>query len=248
MSLRIVIYDCLMGYSVVLFDLDYTLFDSALSERDALQKSLDKISINLTEELLVEYQKINKRLWADLERNKISLERLRVQRFEIFLGDLGSDQQPLALADTYTHNLGLCGSLLPGARKLLSELIGKFKIALVTNGVSETQRHRIEKFDIEKYFDAIVISGEFGSAKPNSPIFAETLRLLNHDSKDEVLMIGDSLSSDIAGAADFNIDSCWFNPDSKPLTGIAKPTFIAQSFNDVWEVIRYDSNLFISEL
>ncbi|MEG3586632.1 MAG: YjjG family noncanonical pyrimidine nucleotidase [Actinomycetota bacterium] len=226
-----------MQYDVVLFDLDYTLFDSALSETEALETTFKKHTIDLNPELLHMYRLINTKLWADLEMNLISLEDLRVARFQILLDNLGIKIDALSLADTYTHNLGICGGLLPGASDLLNSLVGNVKLALVTNGVAITQRSRIRKFDIGKFFDAIVISGEFGTPKPNPEIFSEALRLLDHTDKKSVLMVGDSLSSDVAGATNFHIDSCWFNPVGKQLDDRRPPTHTCDSFNDLLRII-----------
>ena len=226
-----------MRYNVVLFDLDYTLFDSAASEHEALKLSFEEFSIPFNEDLKSRYQRINKKLWGDLENNKISLEMLRVQRFKECLDYLGHRLDPIKLADSYTYNLGIHGGLLPGARELLESLKGNVKLALITNGVGITQRARIKKFDLEQYFNAIVISGEFGSSKPNSAIFTESLRLLQHNSKSDVVMVGDSATSDMLGAQNFGIDSCWFNPQRSELPKEIEVNFIAHSFDQVLEFI-----------
>ncbi|GIR35169.1 MAG: hypothetical protein CM15mP49_05540 [Actinomycetota bacterium] len=74
------------------------------------------------------------------------------------------------------------------------------KTGLITNGLESVQKARLRHFNLYQYFDAILISGECGLAKPNPAIFQSSLDLLNHEHVDSVLMIGDSLSSDIAGA------------------------------------------------
>ena len=61
-------------------------------------------------------------------------------------------------------------------------------------------------------FSSIVVSGEFGAAKPGTAIFDEALRHLGDPDRDGVLMVGDSLSSDIAGAEASGLSSCWYNP------------------------------------
>ena len=226
-----------MKYEVALFDLDYTLFDSARSEREALELSFTRFNIEPTPNLLNDYRKINSQLWAEHEKNKISLETLRVKRFEKCLKSIGSNISALEIADSYSSDLGNCGGLLPGAQDLLNSLKGKIKLGLVTNGVGITQRKRIRIFELEQYFDSIVISGEFGSSKPNSPIFEESMRLMGHKSKRNVLMIGDSAASDMAGAQQFGIDSCWFNPEKKHLPDGIRVSFTAHSFEDILSII-----------
>ena len=189
-----------MTFNAILFDLDYTLFDSETSEREALGKTLITNEIAPLEATLQKYQEINHDLWKSLEREELTLERLRVKRFEDLLLHLGLNMDPLLLADAYTRNLGICGKFYPQARKLLEQLGLETKLGLVTNGVSETQRTRLKLHNFSNYFDAIVVSGEFGIPKPNPAIFKEALKLLDLEANELVLMVGDSLTSDMAGA------------------------------------------------
>jgi 2-haloacid dehalogenase len=87
---------------------------------------------------------------------------------------------------------------------------------LVTNGLGEVQRARIERLDLEPLFDAIVISGEVGTAKPGTKIFDIAFDALGWPARESALMIGDSLSSDIAGGANYGIATCWYNPSQRP--------------------------------
>ena len=120
---------------------------------------------------------------------------------------------------------------------LLQSLDNRLTLGLVTNGVSQTQRARLENFDIAKYFRTIVISGEFGNPKPSPAMFSEALRVLGHAEKANVIMVGDSLTSDMRGAANFGIDSCWYNP-SQALNPTGLPvTHVATSFTEIFQVL-----------
>ena len=83
---------------------------------------------------------------------------------------------------------------------------------LVTNGLSEVQRARIERLDLDRYFDAVVISSEVGSSKPSPEIFEIAFELLGSPARESVLMIGDSLTSDVQGGINSGIATCWYNP------------------------------------
>lgn len=226
-----------MPYEIALFDLDYTLFDSNRSEAQAIRQSLAECSIHDTPEMLATYQLINKDLWEKLENGQISLEKLRVHRFELLLEKFTIDLDAHILANAYTRNLGVFGGLLPGALDLLQSLENRLILGLVTNGVSQTQRTRLENFDIAKYFQAIVISGEFGNPKPSPAMFSEALRVLGHTEKASVIMIGDSLSSDMLGAANFGIDSCWYNPSQAINATDIPTTYIASSFTQIFQIL-----------
>ncbi|MBN40151.1 MAG: noncanonical pyrimidine nucleotidase, YjjG family [Acidimicrobiaceae bacterium] len=230
-----------MAIDAVLFDLDYTLFDSEASEREALNMTLLDNGVPPTDKAITLYKAFNKSLWEMLEKEAIDLEYLRVNRFEQLLEALDESKDPKALADTYTTNLGKCGRFYPEVKPLLERLQGKVKLAIVTNGVSETQRLRLEIHDYERYFDAIVVSGEFGIPKPNPAIFNEALNLLGLSEDRNVMMVGDSLSSDMEGARISGLISCWFNPESDRNTADVGVDYTIQSLIELVEILNIGS-------
>ena len=227
-----------MAIDAVLFDLDYTLFDSEASEREALNMTLLDNGVSPTVEAITLYKTINKSLWKMLEREAIDLEYLRVNRFEQLLEALNESKDPQILADGYTTNLGKCGKFYPEARPLLERLQGVVKLAIVTNGVSKTQRLRLEIHDYERYFNAVVVSGEFGIPKPNPAIFNEALDLLGLSKDDNVIMVGDSLSSDMHGAKISGLISCWLNPENDSDSSTVNVDYKIQSLNELVEILN----------
>ena len=227
-----------MAIDAILFDLDYTLFDSEASERDALTMTLRDNGISPTVEVITRYQSINKSLWKMLEREAIDLEYLRVNRFEQLLEALDESKDPQVLADCYTTNLGKCGKFYAEVKPLLERLQGVVKLAIVTNGVSKTQRMRLEIHDYEQYFDAVVVSGEFGIPKPNPAIFNEALDLLGLSKDDNVIMVGDSLSSDMRGAMSLGLTACWFNPENDRASSNVNVDYKIQSLNELVEILN----------
>lgn len=232
-----------MSYEVALFDLDSTLFDSALSEELALKASLEHYFVNFTDEVLSIYKVINTQLWRDFEQNAIELDQLRIKRFTRLCQELNFAIQPSDLADLYEHNLGKFGKLYTGAAKLLIQTRKTARTGLITNGLESVQKARLEHFNLYQYFEVILISGECGLAKPDPAIFQSALDLLDHKRKDSVLMIGDSLSSDIAGANNFGIDSCWYNPNRLELQSSDSPTYTVYSLQEIASLIYRKGNI-----
>lgn len=222
-----------MPYEVVIFDLDSTLFDSELSERQALSATFEKFGINATDEILQIYRNFNSQLWMDFEKKKIELVDLRTERFRRLCEEFDFDLNASGLADIYEKNLGNYGGLYDGAEELLNTAKNKSKVALITNGLESVQKARLSNYELEKFFDVTLISGECGLSKPDSLIFQHCLDLLGHKDKASVIMIGDSLSSDIRGANNFGIDSCWFNPHRQEMDPTCYPTFTAESLVDI---------------
>jgi 2-haloacid dehalogenase len=199
-------------YTTVLFDLDHTLLDSDASEALAFEETLRLAGVDDPHQYLPTYIEINRALWAAVERGETRPGQVRTARFEQFVVAVGLDLDPLVLADTYVDGLGAHGELYPGAREMLETIAGPATLALVTNGLSDVQRTRLRRLHIDSYFDAIVISAEVGVSKPAPEIFDITFAMLGMPDKSTVLMVGDSLTSDIQGGNDAGIATCWYNP------------------------------------
>ena len=106
--------------------------------------------------------------------------------------------------------------LIEGAQETVQALHGRAGLVLITNGLKEVQTARLAKSGIGVYFAHVVISEEVGAAKPDRVIFDAAFDKMRRPRKEEVLIIGDGLSSDIQGGHDYGIDTCWFNPGRKP--------------------------------
>jgi YjjG family noncanonical pyrimidine nucleotidase len=202
-------------YSTLLLDLDHTLLDSNASEVAAFEQTLRWVGVDEPMCLFDAYTEINRALWAQVEAGTITPVDVRIARFEQFLARTDLDADPEAVADAFVLALGANGDLYPGARDVLDELAAAAELALVTNGISEVQRARIERLRLEQYFDAIVISSEVGVSKPATEIFESTFAQLGAPNKASALMVGDSLTSDIQGGANYGIATCWYNPHGK---------------------------------
>lgn len=204
-----------MPYTTLLLDFDHTLLDSGAAEVAAFDSTLLGCGIENPPAYFDTYQRINGSLWAAVERGELMPGDVRAKRFELFADEAGLDADPGAMADSFVNGLAMNGDLYPGARAVLEQLAASASLAMVTNGLGEVQRGRIERLDIGRYFDTIVISAEVGASKPGKKIFDITIDRLDHPIKASVLMVGNSLSSDIKGGSDYGLATCWYNPDGK---------------------------------
>ena len=204
-----------MSYTTLLLDLDHTLFDSAACEIAAFEDTLGAAGVDLPLRHFDTYFEINAALWTSVERGAMTPQEVRLVRFERLVAKIGLDVDPEPLADAFAVGLGANGDLYPGAREALEQLTEHARLALVTNGLSQVQRARVERLDLEHYFDAILISAELGVAKPAREMFDAAFVALDSPEKESALMVGDSLTSDIRGGADYGIATCWYNPHRK---------------------------------
>jgi len=205
-----------VSYQWLLIDADDTLFDYDAAETDALGATFADFDIDVQPAHVEAYRKINAALWKAFERGEIAQDILRLERFRQLFTAFGIEMDAEAFSTCYLRHLGQAGHLLPGAIALLEALLGKVGLALITNGIASVQRSRLARSGLKRYFDAVIISEEVGAAKPDPEIFDAAFVAMGHPSKPTVLMVGDSLTSDIAGGVAYGLDTCWFNPQAKP--------------------------------
>lgn len=204
-----------MAYTTFLLDLDHTLFDTEASEVAAFEQTMRAAGYDQPDRYLQDYQDINLALWAAVERGEMSPHLIRTLRFEKLVAAFNLDADPLQMADDFVAGLGAYGDLYDGAREVLEKLSENAALAMVTNGLGEVQRTRIARLGLDEYFDAVAISAELGVAKPEAGIFDFVFESLGEPSPNAAVMVGDNLSADIAGGANYGISTCWYNPGER---------------------------------
>jgi 2-haloacid dehalogenase len=203
-------------YPWLWFDADGTLFDYNRAESTALQKAFELLNLQFEPAYLDTYRKINHGLWQALERQEIKPDILRVRRFELLLDALQLNSVPDQMSAAYIEQLGICTDLMEGAYEVLQTLRGNCKLAIITNGLQAVQRSRLDRSTIRDFIDALIISEEVGAAKPHAAFFDAAFARTGYPSKKDILIIGDSLTSDIQGGVNYGIDTCWYNPAGEP--------------------------------
>lgn len=211
-------------YSTILFDLDHTLYDSDESERLAYAHTAATFGLADPDAHFGTYVDINRAMWAAVERGELQPTDVRHRRFEQFNATVGLDADVEEMATAFVWGLGAHGTLYDGAADVLAALASRASLGLITNGLGDVQRSRLSRLGIADYFDSIVVSSEVGVTKPRPEIFDVAFEQLGHPDKATTVMVGDSLTSDIAGGAGYGIATCWYNPHGKPLAPDSAPT------------------------
>lgn len=227
-----------MKYAAILFDADETLFDFKKSEKDAFKNTMLEFNICYDENHHLKiYHDINAAIWKEFEEGLITQQKLKVERFKRFSDKLNIKFDETNFVKSYMSHLANASFLYADSIDLIKSLYKDFKLSIVTNGLRDVQNNRIRKSIIAKYFDDIVISEEIMISKPDPKIFEHALNNINHKNKDNVLIVGDSLTSDIQGGINFGIDTCWFNPNkSVNKTGI-KPTYEISNLMELKDIV-----------
>jgi YjjG family noncanonical pyrimidine nucleotidase len=200
----------------VLFDLDGTLLDYAAAERAAVTATLEEVGLVAEQAVLRAYSDINARHWAALERGETTASRLRLERWRELLDAHGlTHVQAEQVATRYIGHLADGAWLLDGALEVVDEVALRHRVGLITNGLADVQRPRIRASGLEGRAEVVVISDEVGVAKPDPGIFEAALEAMGAPPREEVTVVGDSLTADIAGGRAAGLRTVWFaDPDA----------------------------------
>lgn len=202
----------------VLWDLDGTLLDFHAAESAAIKSLFEAFSLGgCSEDMIRRYSQINESCWQRLERNELTKPQVLIGRFEQFFQEIGvspalapefNRQYQLRLGDTIVYR--------DDSVSIVKKLRGKVGQYIVSNGTSIAQNKKLLLSGLGKLMDGVFLSEEVGIEKPNRGFFDAVFDVIRPANLAEVMIIGDSLTSDIQGGQNAGILTCWYNPDQKP--------------------------------
>lgn len=208
-------------FTTILLDVDGTLLDFSQAESEGIRAVLAYRGFRPEPELMELYHNINESFWAAFERGEITKERLVTERFRVFFGQLGRETDGREEEDFYRQQLNQSAVLIPGAVELCEYLKDRYDLYVVTNGTSDTQYKRLKRSGLDKYMLDVFVSEDAGSQKPQKEYFDYCFSRIREKDPGKMLLIGDSLHSDIKGGNLAGISTCWYNPEGKePADGI----------------------------
>ena len=218
-------------YYCILFDADNTLLDFDAAENKALAETLVNYGIEPDAETVQTYRTINEELWRQLEKGQIKREKLMAERFTRFL------KAYLEQLSTHPDLMG------PEVLDVLRELSEVATLAVVTNGFQKVQTRRLAESGILNFMEDVFVSEKMDAEKPNRKIFDAALRALGVENREHVLMVGDSLTSDIQGGVNAGLDTCWFNPGHAENPGKVSPTYEIASLEELYPLVMEPEEL-----
>ena len=227
-----------MPYTTLLFDADGTLFDYNRAETWALTETFAQYGLRFEPAFSQSYRQVNDPLWEAFEQGQVTQDRLKVLRFERLFEMLGFKVDADDFSASYSRQLGRATFLVDGANDLLAGLDGRYRMLLLTNGLTDVQRPRFGASTIGHFFEDWIISEEVGVAKPDPRIFDIAFERLGRPDKSEVLIIGDSLTSDMAGGVAYGIDTCWYNPADRETVPSLPITYEIHSLAQLPAIVR----------
>ena len=220
-----------MTYKFLLFDLDHTLLDFDTAEDIALTQLLKEEGVEDIRAYKDYYVPMNKALWKDLEEKKITKQELVNTRFSKLFSHFGIEKDGVYLAERYQFYLAQQGQVFSGAMELLDNLIDRgYELYAATNGITTIQTGRMAHSGLAPYFNHIFISEQLQTQKPDALFYEKIGQEIAGFDKEKALMIGDSLTADIQGGNNADIDTVWYNSHHLENKTKAQPTYEVDSY------------------
>ncbi len=224
---------------IFLVDADDTILDFHGASALALQSAFEKCGVAWRSELLSEFRVINAGLWEALERKEVSRAELMERRFSIYLRHLGLLKID---ADEFNKNflthLATNPIYMQGAQTFLEELRKMGRVYIVTNGTAWIQKSRFDIANLWSYAEDTFVSDLIGYDKPAKEYTRYVMEHIPEFSPNRAVWIGDSLSADIKAANEAGITSVWYNPYKKEISGEVFPDYVAESFEEILNVLK----------
>ncbi len=202
------------SFDILLWDVDGTLLDFLAAEKIAIRSLFKDFGLgDCSDEMLSLYSGINAQYWKKLERGEMSKPEILVKRFETFFSEAGIDFDDCGAFDkAYQKRLGETVVFRDKSYELVRFLKGKIFQYAASNGTTVAQTGKLTNSGLIKLLDGVFLSEQLGAEKPSPLFFEKAFETIGNVDRDRVLIVGDSLTSDILGAKNAAIKSCWYNP------------------------------------
>ena len=231
-------------YYCILFDADNTLLNFDAAESKALAETLVNYGIEPDAETVQTYRTINEELWRQLEKGQIKREKLMAERFTRFLKAVDAAGDGAEMNRFYLEQLSTHPDLAaPNVLDVMKELAEVATLAVVTNGFDRVQSRRVAESGLKEFVEEVFVSEKLDSEKPNRKIFDTALRSLGVENRERVLMVGDSLTSDIQGGINAGLDTCCFNPSHNENPGKVCPTYEIETLEELYPLVMEPEEL-----
>lgn len=227
-------------YTTLLFDADNTLLDFDKAENECLKKVMEIYNLPATEENCRKYSEINDGLWKRFEKGEIEKAEIKATRFREFFNYLGVTEgfDPLQVNEKYLGFLREGGYTIEGAAELCRSLTEKgYTIYIITNGIALTQARRLELSGLLPYVTDVFVSETIGIPKPKKEYFDYVLQSIKEKSTDKILVIGDSLTSDIKGAENAGLDYIWYNHRKEEIPDWLRAEAVVEDIGEIDKIL-----------
>ena len=208
-----------MELKAIFIDIDNTLLDFDAYVRETLREGFQRFGLGTYAPYVYEvFTEINNGLWQEIEQGSLTFEELEKIRFDRIFKRLGIYFDGPTFERHFKEALNRSAIPVDGAGELLDGLAGRYILCTASNGPYDQQIGRLRLAGMEKYFSLHFISERIGASKPDPAFFERAFALLNAGRRvpirpEECLMLGDSVSSDMAGGHNAGMKTCFYRRD-----------------------------------
>lgn len=222
---------------VVLLDIDNTLLDFSECAKFAMKRAFEKNNIIYKDEYFNTFTKINYALWRRIEKGTLDKDGLYKIRWKNIFAELNINSDGELFEMDFVSALFDSYHTVDGAHEILDYLKHKYILCAATNGPHNEQYSRLTNANIISYFDHIFISEDIGYSKPHEKFFDYCISCLDNVQKDEIIMVGDSLTADIYGGINYGIKTCFFNYPYRTVKLKLNPDFTILSLSELKTIL-----------
>lgn len=226
-------------YTTILWDLDGTLLDFLYSQRHALISAFHANGHEIDDAMVARYSAINDSYWKRLELGEVTKDQLLNGRFETLFAEYQiTDIDVTTFRKTYEYELGMVYSYLDDSLKLCKTLKGTYRQYIVTNGIAKTQTNKLRLSGFQDVMDGVFISELLGAPKPQKAYFDACLSEIPEKEKSRILLVGDSLTSDIKGGVNAGLPTAWVRPEGSENPFAFSPTYEITHLQELLPILK----------
>ena len=201
----------------VLMDIDDTLLDFGQSARAAMRQAFAEYALPFSEQVYAVFTRINDELWRALERGEITAQELFARRWNTIFAALGFTADGSGFERRFLALLHATAIPIEGAADICAYLSKKYILCAASNAFHDQQVNRLTIAGLMPYFSHVFVSETLGFRKPQKEFFDACRAFLPDVAADECVMIGDSLTADIAGGKNAGMKTIWYNHARRPI-------------------------------
>lgn len=224
----------------ILWDIDATLLDFHAAEKQAIKTLFARFEFGECSDAMIQrYSKINRSYWEKLERGEVTKPQVLVGRFVDFFAAEGLDTS-IAPEFNKEYQLSLGDTIVfcDDGYNIVKSLKGKVKQYAVSNGTVVAQTKKLQLSGLGELFDGVYLSEDLGVEKPNVEFFDKVFADIGPIDKTEVIIVGDSLTSDIKGGNNAGILTCWYNPSKTVCNGDYKIDYEIADLHEIYDILN----------
>lgn len=228
-----------MSFKVLFWDLDGTIIDSHKAVANSLLYCFKKLGIEnkYNQNLVDDFYRINCNFWGNLGTIYKTIDEILTLRFVEFFTKNKIYVDYTNASKYYEEESTRTLFPFDNIINILYDLKTKYKMYVTTNGKEYVQRNKLKNAGIINLFDAIFISENIGYNKPDVKYFEKIMKFIGDYKKDEILMIGDTLNSDIAGANNASIKCCYFNRKDESIDPEYKIDYMISNHKELYNFL-----------